>query len=96
MTKHNASALGFSTCHDSRAGRTVAGAPMPVSPSAAHLVTLRCGGISVLVESVVRQDSGTFIGAIRGFERSIGPGPNGMVVGDLLEFEGAYIFGAAL
>jgi hypothetical protein len=96
MIKHNASALGFSRCHESKLGRIVVGAPIPVSLSAARTVTLKHGGISVLVESVVLRANGTFIGTIRGFEQSIGPGPNGMVPGDSIEFEGSHIFGAVL
>ena len=96
MTKHNASALGFSKCHESKLGRIVVGAPIPVSLSEARTVTLKHGGVSVLVESILLQASGTFIGTIRGFEQSIGPGPNGMVAGDSIEFEGSHVFGAVL
>jgi hypothetical protein len=96
MIKHNASVLGFSKCHESKLGRPVVGGPILVSLSEARTVTLRHGGISVLVESIVLQASGTFIGRIRGFEQSIGPGPNGMVAGDSIEFEWAHIFGAVL
>jgi hypothetical protein len=96
MTKHNASTLGFSRCYEGNIGRTVVGAPIHVSPSEARIVTLKHGDTSVLVQSVLQQVDGTFIGEILGFGQSIGPGPNGMVVGNSIEFEASHVFGAVL